>query len=193
MKIDNAIKEFIEKYDEEAIRSIHNISHDYSRTITESTIKAFKLQDGFNMFCEFLEGYGNYKIKNKNNWTASPQDAIVKSVENFINTQLFESCDILYPELDGFVKGYIEGIKQLTECVEGIKQKMTDNGVDLECVGVVNDFADKFMDKLHESFDPTMDRFLWASGYNARKVIFGGDDSPYEKNKKLESEIPVFI
>lgn len=193
MKIDTAIKEFIERYDEEAIKSIHDISHDYSRTISEATIKAFEIQKGFDMFCEFLEGYGNYKIKNKNNWTASPQDAIITTVDKFINNGLFKECDLLYPEIDGFVKGYVEGVKQLTECVENVKQRMTDEGVDLNCVGAVNDFADKFMIKLHESFDPTMERFLWASGYNGRKVIFGGNDSPYEKKKKVESELPIFI
>lgn len=193
MKIDTAIQEFIERYDDEAIRSIHDISRDYSRRIAESKIKAFKLQDGFDTFCEFLEGYGNYKIKNKDNENASPQDAIVKSVQSFIDTQLFEACDILYPELDGFVKGYIKGIQQLTECVESIKNKMMDSDVNLEYVGCINDFADQFMEKLHESFDPTMERFLWASGYNARKVLFNGHESPYSKSKKSKTEEPVFV
>ena len=33
-------------------------------------------------------------------------------------------------------------------------------------------FVDGFMDRLHESFDPTMNRVLWASGYNGKMAMY---------------------
>lgn len=193
MKLDTAVKEFVEAYDQDAIASINRISNDYSMRIGEATIRAFNLNESFNLFCEFLEGYGDYKIKNRDNDNASPQDAIVKSVDAFIESRLFKECTITYPEINGFVKGYIEGIKHLTETVENTKEKMMDHDVELEYVGVVNDFADKFMDRLQESLNPTMNRFLWASGYMSEKVLSGKEASPYEKRQKVETDTTDFI
>lgn len=171
MKIDSAIKLFSEKYDRAAIQSIDTISNDYALNISDSTIKVFNLIESFNIFNQYLKGYASYKIENVNNETASSQDTIKESVKKFIDTQIFKECDIKYPELPNFVMGYINGVNSINENINIIKAEMTDANVDGNDIGDLNEFADMFMDKLHESFDPSMDRILWASGYNANKRL----------------------
>jgi len=65
MKIDSAIKTFYEKYNREAIQSIDNISNDYGLNISDSIIKAFNINESFDKFKTYLEGYTSYKINNK--------------------------------------------------------------------------------------------------------------------------------
>ncbi len=187
MKIDSAIKDFSERYDREAITSIDTISRDHALVNQNATIKLFKITESFDAFCEYLQGYASYKIENANNEKASPQNVICESVDKFISTQLFEACDIRYPGLPSFVKGYVDGIRKLTETVDEVKGRMMDADVATEAVGDVNTFVDHFMDRLSESFDPAMDRILWASGYNSRKALFG------PKKNDPKPEVPVFI
>ena len=184
MKIDSAIKEFSEKYDRDAIESIDNISKDYALSISESTIKVFNISESFDIFTQYIKGYSLYKVENVNNPEASSQDEIKESVEKFINTRIFKETSIKYPELPSFVIGYINGVNSLCEAVDAIKRDMTDGNIDPEHIGDINEFVDMFMTKLHESFDPAMDRILWASGYNSRKQLF-------EKNPKPAA--PVFL
>lgn len=184
MKIDSAIKDFSEKYDRNAIESIDNISKDYALNISESTIKVFNLTESFNMFSQYLKGYASYKVENLSNPEASSQEVIKESVKKFIDTKLFKEADIRYSELPSFITGYIAGIDALCETVDDVKRIMTDGNVAAEDIGDINEFADMFMDKLHESFDPAMEKILWASGYNSKKKLF-------EKTSKEKA--PVFL
>lgn len=184
MKIDNAIKEFLEKYDREAISSINRISADYALNISRTPIKVFSIQEGFDNFQAYLRGYSSYKINNHDNEKASPQSAIKEGVNRFLNSQLFVEQDITYDMLGQFIESYVNGIKSLTETVDTVKRDMMESGVvSQEDIGDVNEFVDSFIDKLNESFDPAMDRILWASGYNSNKAIF-------DREKK---ERPVFL
>lgn len=171
MKIDNALQKFAEKYDRAAMESIEDLSTDFTYTIKPHYIKAFNIKESFDMFQSYMRGYAKYNIENKNNDDVSPYSAICESVNNFIDTKLFRECDILYSDMSSFVSSYINGIKELTETVNTIKRDMMDADIELERVGEVNTFCDRFMDLLHESFDPAMDRILWATGYNTRKAF----------------------
>lgn len=185
MRIDNAIKAFSEKYNREAFQSIDAISNDYGLRISNSTIKGFNLVESFNIFSQYLKGYASYKVENVNNPDATTQDVIKESVKKFIDTQIFKECNIKYGDLPQFVTGYVDGVKTLIETVDNIKRDMTDSSIDAEHIGDINEFADMFMDKLHESFDPTMDRILWASGYNGKVRLA----RPAEEKPKA----PVFL
>lgn len=169
MKIDTALHVFSEKYDREAIESIERISSQLGLQMNGYTVKAFNLTEAFNRFSEYLQGYGAYKAENVDNPKASTQDAIKENVSKFIDGYVFEEKDVKCTDLPGFVRGYVEGITSLIETVDAVKSTMLDAGVAQEAVGDVNDFVDCFMDKLQESFDPAMNRILWASGYNARQ------------------------
>lgn len=171
MRIDSAIKVFSEKYDHEAIEAIEEISQERGLVLTGATMEAFNINESFNKFSQYIKEYAEYKVKNKDNNKASPQEAIRESVDNFINTQLIQESTIKYSELPEFVKGYINGVNTLTESVNEAKRIMLEGDVDTEAIGDVNDFSDKFMEKLHESFDPAMDNILLASGYTTRKRL----------------------
>lgn len=185
MIIDSAIKTFLEKYDREAIDSINNVSKDLGAIHNKYTIKGFNINEAFNKFQDYIKGYASYKIENINNPDASPQSAIIESVQRFIDTQLFEEKDLLYPELPTFVESYVNGIESLISTIEDVKHTMMESDIDGEYIGNVNEFADKFMIKLHESFDPVMDKILWASGYNSKRALSNAG--------KVKSENPVFL
>lgn len=186
MKLDSAIRSFSERYDRDALASIDRISKDHALVAQRHTLKGFKITESFDQFCEYLQGYASYKIENANNEKASNQEVICESVSRFIDTQLFESCEILYPDLPKFVTAYANGVQKLTETVDQVKEKLIDAGFD-EAAGDVNGFADEFMTHLDEAFHPTMDRFLWASGYNSYRALH----TP--KKKPTPAEVPTFI
>lgn len=184
MKLDTAIKTFYEKYDRDAIQSIETISKDYGLNIHGHTIQTFNLNEAFDRFSNYLKGYADYKIENVNSTDASSQEIIKESVQKFIDTQIFKEYEMSYAELPSFVTGYFNGIKILLETVDEVKRNMTDNNVDVEAIGDINEFADIFMDKLHESFDPTMDKILWASGYKSKQRLSG---------TTTKTKAPVFL
>lgn len=185
MKIDNALNVFIESYDREAMESLDRISKDYSVNISKSTINAFNLNECVERFKNYLNGYAEYMIKNRENPDRSSRESIAESVNRFIHNGLVEDVAIGYKDIPGFVQRYASGIKEILETVDQVKSNMMENDVELEAVGDVNDFTDMFMDRINESFTPTMDRFLWASGYYSKKRMF-------DKTRK-GAKPPIFI
>lgn len=184
MYIDSAIKVFSEKYDRDAIQSIDKISRDYGLVIHEYTIKTFNIKESFDQFAKYLNGYARYLSENKNNENATSREGIRESVKKYIDTQIFEEVNTKYKDLPKFVTEYVNGINIINEAVNNAKRVMVDADVDQESIGDINEYCDMFMTKLHESFDPTMDRILWASGYNTKKKLSG--------NVKKEAA-PVFL
>ena len=186
MKIDNAIKTFMEKYNREAIQSIDEVSKDYALNISDSKIKAFNLNESFNIFNQYIRGYANYKIENVNNPNASTRDTIKESVEKFVNTQIFKETYLKYSELPSLITDYTNGINLLIETVDQIKSDMIDADINQEDIGDINEFTDLFIDKLHESFYPTMTRILWASGYKSKNKL-------YNKDSNSTPKVPTFL
>lgn len=181
MKIDSAIQLFSERYDREAIQSIEEISQERGLVLNGATIKAFNINESFDKFSQYIKEYAEYKVKNKDNSKASPQEAIRESASRFIDSYLIQESDVRYSELPEFVKSYATGVETLTEAINESKDMMLENDVDLEAIGDINDFADRFMEKLHESFDPTMDKILLASGYTSKKRLYGQKKKPEKK------------
>lgn len=184
MRIDTAIHAFSEKYDREAVASIDEMSTDRGLALTGATVKAFNMKESFDMFSQYLKEYANYKVGNINNEKASPQTVIKESVSSFIGSQLFKESNVKCTDLSAFVMSYIEGINTLTEAVEEAKKVMNEGDVDPEAIGDINEFADRFMEQLHESFDPFMEKTLWATGYTSKKKL-----SP----KRPKENKPVFL
>lgn len=172
MKIDSAVKEFIEKYDESAIRSIDNISNDIGLIENRRKINVVNLNETFSMFNEYLEGYGKYKCDHIGDEEASSQEEIKENVTKFITSELFKEDKISYDKLPEYVKSYVEGINTTIENLENVKSVMVEAGVDADCVGDVNEFVDQFVESLQSSFYPVMENILWASGYNSNKRLF---------------------
>lgn len=188
MKVDTAFKEFLEKYDDNAIMSIDALSNNFAGNAQFKKISLYNMKECFESFCDFLSGYAQYKIDNINNPEASPQTAIQESTQGFINSDILKSVELPYRDIPDFVSGYIDGVKKLTETVETSKQSMIESNVDTDAVGDVNTFADNFMTRVTEAFDKGMDKLLWASGYKSNQRLIE------RKVEKTEEEpTPVFL
>ena len=188
MKIDTAIRDFVEGVNREALQSIDELSQETGLVLNGVKMQAFNLQESCEKFASYLEGYGRYKVQNLENPKASDQQAIHESTDRFIGSnQLFHETSITYPEVPGFVKSYITGIQRILEAVDATKSMMMEADVDQDAVGDVNEFTDQFMDRLHEHFKPWMEKVLWESGYMAKQRLFG------KKKQENAEPKPVFL
>ena len=185
MLIDNALQQFTEKYDRAAIQSIDNIANDLGLKHNQSTIQVFNIKESFDKFQSFIKGYTQYRKVYKESAEASSTETIQNDFNNAL-PKFFESKDIRYAELPNFVHDYVSGVKSLLETVDSVKTDLMENDIQLEYVAAVNDFTDTFFQKLQESFESSMDRILWASGYNASKRIA-------ERVNNSISSKPVFL
>ena len=186
MKIDNALKEFCEKYDRNAIQSIDDISTDIGLVQNKVTIKGFNMNEAFNSFSSYLRDYvkfmekaqveGSQQAKLMEN---TSREQVMKSFSDYTNTNVIKEEALTYDKLPEFISSFIEGVNTLIDNVDNFKEQMTDAGVDNELIGDINEYVDIFMDKLTESMDPVMDKILWATGYNSKKALFSE-----EKKKK---------
>lgn len=185
MKIDFALKEFTEKYDREAMESVETISKDFGLNIHKHTIKLFDMKESFDIFSKYLRSYATYVTENVNNPQASPRESILASVDKFIASKLFNESEVVYSELPAFVESYVSGIKDLNSTIDEAKNTILNcEGADPVFAGDVNDFVEKFMTRLDESFTPAMDKILWASGYNSKQKLSG---------KKSVKKKPLFL
>ncbi|MDE7345126.1 MAG: hypothetical protein K2N48_00100 [Muribaculaceae bacterium] len=170
MKLDNAVRIFTEKYDAEAMGSIDQLSNEFGLVANRHTMPAIALQEAFDKFGAYLEGYGQYKIRCMNDPKASSQEHIKEATEKFMGT-LLGKTDLPYAEVANFVKSYAEGVQKMIPRVEAVKSAMMEANVDAECIGDVNTFADQFMEKVDAAFYPVMESILLASGYTTHKAL----------------------
>lgn len=182
MKIDNAINIFVEKYDRKALESINEISKEFGLNVNRVPIRVFNINEAFDNFSKYIRGYAVYKVNNKNNEKASPHNAICESTNNLIDNELFKPIDSLYKDLPSFVESYINGIKQLQECINESMDMMMKAEIDDESIASLTEFTDSFMNSMDHQFDESMDRILWASGYKKGSMF-----------KKKQEEKPVFL
>lgn len=171
MKIDLAIKEFLEKYDKAAISSIDKISKDIGLKHHKLSLPLFNIKECFDTFSSCLDVYSNYKIENANNDKAVQHNLIQEKVNSIIDTSLFKEENVLYQDIPLFVESYINGINSLLEKIEFIKSNMIDADIQYEYIGDVNEFTDNFMEKMNKSFYESMDKILTASGYKTNKSL----------------------
>lgn len=185
MKIDKALQEFTEKYDRVAMESIQDISNDFGLNIHKNTLDLFNIQESFDRFTKYITAYANYVVENVNNPKASSRESISYSVNKFISEQLFKEEKVYYSDLPSFIESYVNGINTLNSAITEAKNIITEcDDADPIYAGDINDYTDTFMSRLEESFNPAMDKILWASGYNSKQILSG---------KKKNDSKPVFL
>lgn len=167
MKILTAVRDFMEKYDEEAMGYISECSHQFGRIYRKDTINLFNLKESCDMFIRWLNGYTNY-FKEGNEVPADIKESCAKFLES---DQMFQESAYTYDRFPTFVQDYLEGVQEVISAIEECKTAMQEADIEPELIGNVNGFADEFMDKLTESFDPAMDKLLTVSGYKTRKWL----------------------
>lgn len=189
MKIDSALKEFTEKYNSEMIESIDDVSKNFGYNISGYKMPVVNINESVNNFKIFMEGYLDYEKKYVGNYP-TPHERVVEQTNAFIESaELFKEEKIPYSEIPNYVKSYVEGIKTLSDMTDKVKEGLMECGTDIEYIGDVNSFVDKFTERMQESFYPVMDQILWASGYNARQRLSkAGTSTAATKNST-----PVFI
>lgn len=186
MKSDTAIKEFLEKYDENCMKSIDKYSQNFGARVNKKKFKVFNLQECFDNFQNYLKGYAKYKIDNINNSEASPQNAIEEKTKLYIEGITEDKeIEVTYDKLPTFVGSYPTGVKSLNETVDKIKHEMNLNDVDLHSIGVINEFVDQFITIVTESYDDIMENLLWASGYRSNQILFEGKPDPRKKQEHV--------
>ena len=190
MKLDHELQSFTETYDQEVMESIDRLANEFGVQVKKLGMDGFNLVESFDIFSKYLEGYGDYKVKNKDNDKASSQDTIRESVALFIKDHIFKEQKVLYMDFPNLLKAYAEGCNKLLGTVDKVKKEMTENEVTEESIGDVNDFTDQFLEKFHSYFDPMMENVMWASGYNTRKNLI---NRKTRKDLKTEYAAPVFL
>jgi len=165
MKLNTAIKEFMEKYDSEAMASIDNIATKVGPLVATKPLVVFNLKESCDQFTEYLRGYAQYMKANKDNPKRTSREGIHASVNKFMEETLFKESKIQYKDIPAFVKSYLESVKAMEDEVTHLKEDMELNDVSLEEVGDLSEYADIFIGKLNESLSPIMENILWASGY----------------------------
>lgn len=173
MKIDSAIREFTEKYDRGAMQSIEHLGRDYTLNITDQKIDLFTIKEGFDTFGRYLKDYAKVMCESvaDTGMEIPSHEATINSVSRFIESSLFKDIKVKYRDVPIFVESYISGISKLDQEIDNVKNQMSEAGVPAENIGLVNEFCDIFMDRLNESFGKSMDKILWASGYNSNKRL----------------------
>ena len=172
MSIYTAIQEFTERYDDEAIKSIERLPAKIGYLSDISSMNAFNLKESCDAFASYIRGYGDYMKLNKDNPNKTNREGIKAGMTKFMEEANFlKECKIKYKAVPEFVKSYLEGIQKIVSTVDKVKEEMELEGVQLEYVGDVNEYADMFMEKLDVKFTNTMNDILWASGYNGAHKI----------------------
>lgn len=183
MKIDNAIKEFLEKYNRGMMDSINELANEWGLNIKDYKITLFNINEAFDRFNEYVNKCCKYIIEESNNKNSSPYKVIYEAGMGYIDTQLFEDTENKYNEIPKFIESYISGInntiKNINECISNLKSE----DIDPQYIGMITEYTDKFIDEMNNRFHPMMEKFLNMSGYNTNEVLKGNST----KNK------PVFL
>ena len=186
MKIDSALKEFTEKYNQAMFEAVDDLSKNFGYNANGYKFICVNITESTEMFKKYLEGFCDYKIKATGEQPTREQ--ILAKTNEFIESNLFKDVAIPYKKLPEFIESYVTSIKEITETTDNIKSQLTEAGVDPEDIGEVNKYVDSFVEKMQESFYPVMDKIIWASGYNTRQRL----SATYMKENKNNSK-PIFI
>lgn len=187
MKLDREIRTFFEQYDREVMECIDALSSDFGVGIQKLGTQGFNIVESIDLFNQYLHGYMEYKINNRDNAEATDQPTILESVQTFLDTKLFQEQFLPYKEASNTIKSYLEGMEKLSKDVTAIQERMMEEDVDQSSIGDVQTIADRFSEAFHKRFDPVMEHLVQASGYTSRQKLLQG------KNREPVSSVPVFL
>lgn len=178
MNIDNALQEFTEKYDRDAIKSIDDISKEIGLVQNKYTIDAFNMNEAFDSFTKYLKGYAcfieqaaksNDKAAKTMEHTKKPE--VDDSFKRYIDTECVKEQKLTYDQLPEFVEAFLIGVQQLSSDVTEIQESLDNIDADQETIGGINEYANEFLESVWNQMNPVMDKILWASGYNSNKKL----------------------
>ena len=182
MIIDTAVKDFLEKYDREAMVSIDKFSSDETLIKNRYKVNLFNITESFKRVNQLINNWENYNLsKVSDSKTYTFQEA-AKDVSNLINTDLIKDQDYFVQDVSSFVESYLTGVKELSSTIDKVKTNLIKNNVQGEKIGIINQFADTFMEKVNAEFYKKMDSILWETGYNSRIEVIKSPLKPKKEN-----------
>lgn len=167
------LKHFKESYDSKAIYSIKSLNDDIKLQKTNG-FKAFDMNKSVNDFKEYIEGFIQYKIENKEN--GLDNNVILERTNIFIETAIIEDKQFKFNESINFINNYLNKLNELNQFIESKIEYMNENDLSQDNIGILMKSFDKFLDKFEESMDNTMTELLHCSGYKHKKIEKKNDD-----------------
>ena len=170
MKIDRCIKNFMEKYDQEAIEALEEFSGEIGMNANYK-VHAFNITEAFDTFSQSIEVFRGWANKSLPGADKTTLDQITENAHSIIDNKTFTECDINYRDLPGFVKSYLDGVKTLTEKVNTTKSEMLFEDASFEVANKLDEFCDHFIESLDSKFFPIIENAVKGSGYYSRKNL----------------------
>lgn len=184
MIADTAVRDFTERYDEEAIKSIDEMVNDIGVTYRLDKVKSFMMKETFDMFNEYLDGYKQYVLKDKYDIGDKSKEEIINSMKALFKAEGFKDKVLFCKDANKFIKCYIEGCKNIVNKVDNIQSELIQNNATDEEIGNINEYTDVFMESMNNKFNSVMTSLLRESGY----ITISFFD---EKKKEIESKEKV--
>ena len=170
MKIDHCIQNFMEKYDEEAISSVEDLSKEIGMNNNYS-IHTFNINEAFDTFNQVIGVYQGWFNKSLPGADRISIEQISENAHSIIDNQTFVECDIKYKDLPNFITSYLTGVKALTEKVENAKSDLLLENASYDIANKIDDFCDHFIESLDAKFMPVVENAVKSSGYYSRKNL----------------------
>ena len=171
MLIDDAVKTFLEKYDREAIVSITELSNERGLKLHGYKMDLFDLKESFNWFEKMLDQWTVYQVRALTEKTNTTPEKVQSDLTELMEQELIKPKDIKVQDFASFVESYLTGLKKISNKITDVKENLLSYKVAPQNIGTLDTFADKFLESVQKEFDKSMDRLLWASGYNAKKKL----------------------
>jgi len=183
MFIGEAIKELFTKYDRGVFESFDDLSNNQAYKLNELSTIAPNINEAFDKFNLYIEGYVDYKIENINNEKIMSHEQITEATKDLVDNKLFTETRILYTDIKKYIESYISGVNKLINTIEVSRSKLFESDIDNDSIGALEEYSEYFIDKLNKTFYPFLEKMLWASGYNSKKKL----------KERSKSEIYTFL
>ena len=178
MKIDSMLSTFVETYSKDAVERIDKMQYNFGANYKRYTIDLSNIGESCNTFATWINGYAAYCVEQTNKGQNPTPVVMNEAFDKLMkHDSMLHERPYKYTEIPTFISGYMEGVNTIIKSINEAKSLMMENDVDYQLIGNIDTYADTFTDALKESFDPGMEKLLWASGYKSYQILCGKDKS----------------
>jgi len=173
MYLNESIKCLFNKYDKAAFESLDELSNNQAYKIKELFTEGVNLNEAFETFNTYIEGYIQYKLQSVENPSEKimPLKTITENAHYLVDNKLFFNSRILYTDVKNYIESYMNGVNKVMKTIDDGKVKLFEANIDNESIGALDEFSEYFIDKLNDKFYPFIEKMLWASGYTGKKKM----------------------
>lgn len=195
MKLHNAIRDFIDQYDREAISSIQDLGNIPSGSAFNFLFEGVDVKKSVDLFDEYLDGYAKYRISTDSNTDHTTQ-TILERTEFFLENStavgscpaIFEDKTLSLKDVPSICECYIESVNRLIQKIDTLTTEMKSAGTSNEEIEALCEMGDMYVSRLYPKLEKIMEYALSASGYNTKKWV----DEIISKKREPKTT-PVFV